>query len=69
MKHLKIAVIRTKGLPLAGVMACVLSSVVKLLFPKLQGIGNTLVLCLILFVVIAILDLIYAYLRDIVDEG
>ena len=68
MKHLETAVIRTKSMPFACAAACTLSIVIKLAFPKITGIGDTLVLVLILFMLITILDLVYAYMRDIVKD-
>jgi len=52
----------------ACIAACGVGLSVKLAFPKLQGVGDTLVLILILYVMIAILDLIYAYMKDIVKD-
>jgi len=68
MKHLKIAVIRTKGMPFVCIMLCGLCLSIRLALPGYQGLGIILVLLLILCFVIAIFDLIYAYMRDIVKD-
>ena len=68
MKHLKTAVSRTKTMPFACMMACLLAITIKMAFPQTLGVGNILLLGLILFILIAIFDLIYAYMRDMVKD-
>lgn len=65
MKHLKIAITRTKSLPWALAATCVFALSAKTAFPEMTGLGDTL---LLLFILMAILDLIYAYMRDIVKD-
>lgn len=68
MKHLKTAVGRTKTMPFACIMTCLLAMAIKLVFQQISGIGDTLLLLLILFILIAIFDLIYAYMRDLIKD-